>query len=45
GSFKINGGETGEWTMKLRERLTGIQRGDVPDEHGWLQTLVEAPEA
>ncbi|HHT32222.1 MAG TPA: branched-chain amino acid aminotransferase, partial [Corynebacterium sp.] len=42
GSFKINGGETGEWTMKLRERLTGIQRGDVPDEHGWLQTLVEA---
>lgn len=45
GSFKINGGETGEWTMKLRERLTGIQRGDVPDEHGWLQTLVEATEA
>ena len=45
GSFKINGGETGEWTMKLRERLTGIQRGDVPDEHGWLHTLVESPEA
>ncbi|MFD5867721.1 branched-chain amino acid aminotransferase [Corynebacterium sp. NPDC060344] len=45
GSFTINGGETGEWTMKLRERLTGIQRGDVPDEHGWLHTLVEAPQA
>ena len=45
GSFKINGGETGEWTMKLRERLTGIQRGDVPDEHGWLHTLVASPEA
>ncbi len=42
GSFLINGGETGEWTMKLRERLTGIQRGDVADEHGWLHTLVDA---
>lgn len=45
GSFTVNGGETGEWTMKLRERLTGIQRGSVADEHGWLTTLVEAPEA
>lgn len=42
GSFTINGGETGEWTMKLRDHLTGIQRGVVADEHGWLHTVVEA---
>ncbi|MFC3849807.1 branched-chain amino acid aminotransferase [Corynebacterium hansenii] len=42
GSFKINDGEIGEWTMKLRERLTGIQRGAVADEHGWVRTMVEA---
>ncbi|MBV7296265.1 branched-chain amino acid aminotransferase [Corynebacterium sp. TAE3-ERU12] len=42
GSFQINGATTGEWTMKLRERLTGIQHGTVADTHGWVHTLVPA---
>ncbi len=40
GSFDINNGEVGEWTMKLRERLTGIQRGAYDDTHHWLHELV-----
>lgn len=40
--FTINNNEAGEVTMKMRERLTSIQRGTVADEHGWIQTLVEA---
>ena len=39
--FKVNGNEAGKTTMALRERLTGIQRGCVEDNHGWLHTLVE----
>ncbi|MDN5581404.1 MAG: branched-chain amino acid aminotransferase [Corynebacterium sp.] len=42
GEFQINGGEPGEITMRLRERLTGIQRGTVDDTHGWNHTLVQA---
>lgn len=42
GEFSINEGKTGEWTMKLRERLTGVQHGDVEDTHGWVHTLVPA---
>ncbi|QGU01681.1 Branched-chain-amino-acid aminotransferase [Corynebacterium kalinowskii] len=42
GEFQINGGKTGEITMKLRETLTGIQRGSVEDKHGWKHTLVSA---
>lgn len=42
GEFQVNGGETGEWTMKLRERLTGIQHGEVEDKHGWIHKLVGA---
>lgn len=32
----------GELTMSLREQLTGIQFGTVPDPHGWLYPLVQA---
>ncbi|KAB1502469.1 branched-chain amino acid aminotransferase [Corynebacterium sp. 320] len=39
GEFQVNGGEAGEITMKLREHLTGIQRGSVEDVHGWMVTL------
>ncbi|WP_408918464.1 branched-chain amino acid aminotransferase [Corynebacterium kefirresidentii] len=39
--FQVNGNETGEITMTLREHLTGIQRGAVEDTHGWLHTLVK----
>lgn len=41
GEFQVNGGEAGEITMKLREQLTGIQRGTVADTHNWNYTLVE----
>ena len=41
GEYQINGGKIGPITMKLREQLTGIQRGEVADEHAWLYTLVK----
>ena len=41
GEFKVAGGKTGEVTMRLREHLTGIQRGAVEDSHGWLYKLVD----
>lgn len=40
GEFQVSGGATGEITMKLRETLTGIQRGSVEDKHGWKLKLV-----
>lgn len=42
GEFDVNNGETGEWTMKLRNYLTGIQHGDVADTHNWVHQLVPA---
>ncbi|RAV32750.1 branched chain amino acid aminotransferase [Corynebacterium heidelbergense] len=42
GEYLINGGATGPITMQLRNHLTGIQRGTVPDPHGWMHTLVAA---
>ena len=42
GSFTINDQQPGKWTMKLRETLTGIQRGIVEDKHGWKFQLTEA---
>lgn len=44
GEFNVNGGESGEITMKLRETLTHIQRGLEEDKHGWLHTLVPVGE-
>ncbi|WP_080794011.1 branched-chain amino acid aminotransferase [Corynebacterium pacaense] len=41
GDFTVNNNEAGEITMKLRETLTGIQHGTVPDTHHWLHTLVK----
>ncbi|MEZ5694888.1 MAG: branched-chain amino acid aminotransferase [Sphingomonadaceae bacterium] len=35
-NFTIGSGGPGQLTMKLRERLTGIQRGTHPDQHGWV---------
>lgn len=32
----------GELTMSLREELTGIQFGTVPDRHGWVHRIVAA---
>ena len=39
GEFTIGDGGSGEITMRLRETLTGIQRGSVPDPFGWMTTL------
>jgi branched-chain amino acid aminotransferase len=39
GEFDIADGGTGSVTLKLRERLTGLQHGHVADTHGWMTTL------
>jgi branched-chain amino acid aminotransferase len=39
GEFDVADGGTGSVTMKLRERLTGLQHGHVADTHGWMTTL------
>ncbi|MGQ0842051.1 branched-chain amino acid aminotransferase [Actinokineospora sp.] len=39
GEFSVNGGATGPVTTRLRERLTGIQRGAIADTHGWMTAL------
>ncbi len=36
GSFTIGSGGPGQLTMKLRAQLVGIQRGAIPDTHGWV---------
>ena len=41
GKHKIADGEMGQLTSKLRQLLTGIQRGDVSDEFGWLYPIKE----
>ncbi len=39
GSVKVNGGNTGELSMRLYETLTGIQIGDIKDTHGWVMQI------
>jgi branched-chain amino acid aminotransferase len=39
GEFTIGSGEAGPVTMRLRETLTGLQRGEVVDNHGWMYQL------
>ncbi|HEY0640093.1 MAG TPA: branched-chain amino acid aminotransferase [Pseudonocardiaceae bacterium] len=39
GEFTIADGNAGEVSMRLRNALTAIQRGAVPDPHGWMTTL------
>ncbi len=41
GEFEVRGGATGPVTVRLREQLTGIQRGTVADPHGWMTTLLD----
>jgi branched-chain amino acid aminotransferase len=38
--WTIGTGEPGPITMRLREHLTGIQTGALPDTHGWMHRLV-----
>ncbi len=37
--FTIGSGSAGQITTKLRDTLTGIQRGTVADTHGWVVKL------
>jgi branched-chain amino acid aminotransferase len=39
GEFTIADGKAGPLTMTLRERLTGLQHGTIPDTHGWMTRL------
>lgn len=40
GSWTIGDGGSGEMTLALRQELTDIQYGRIPDRHGWLTQLV-----
>ncbi|MCT1999293.1 branched-chain amino acid aminotransferase [Brachybacterium muris] len=40
GTWTIGDGGSGQTTLALREELTGIQYGRVPDRYGWLTRLV-----
>ena len=39
GEFTIGSGGPGQITQKLRSRLVAIQRGEAPDQHGWVLEL------
>ena len=41
GEFTVNNNEAGEITMAMRERLRGIQTGEVEDTHCWNTVLIE----
>lgn len=41
-SIVIGDGQPGELTARVRAHLLGIQHGEVPDDHGWLRTIVPA---
>ncbi|GAA1486373.1 branched-chain amino acid aminotransferase [Brachybacterium fresconis] len=40
GSWTVGDGGSGEVTLALRQELTDIQYGRIPDRHGWLTRLV-----
>jgi branched-chain amino acid aminotransferase len=39
GGFPIGDGGSGTVTMKLRESLVALQRGEAPDTHGWMHRI------
>jgi len=39
GGFTIGGGGPGQTSLRMRAALTDIQRGKLPDPHGWLDRL------
>ncbi len=39
GSFTIGAGGPGQLTQRLKDQLVRIQRGEAPDQHGWVQRL------
>jgi branched-chain amino acid aminotransferase len=40
GDFDIAGGQTGEFTARLRGELVDIQRGRAPDPYGWVRRVL-----
>ncbi|MCZ9308271.1 branched-chain amino acid aminotransferase [Corynebacterium uberis] len=42
GEFTVGDNKPGPVTLKLREALTAIQRGEADDVHGWSYPLVQA---
>jgi branched-chain amino acid aminotransferase len=39
GTLQVGDGNAGELSKRLFAELTGIQRGDVADRHGWIQRI------
>ena len=37
--WTIGDGQPGPISMQLREHLTGVQTGQLPDSHGWMHAL------
>jgi branched-chain amino acid aminotransferase len=40
GKFSIGGQSTGPMTQRVRSMLVDIQRGNAPDPHGWVHTVI-----
>jgi branched-chain amino acid aminotransferase len=40
GSWKVGDGQPGPVTLRLREELTGIQFGRLPDPYGWVHKIL-----
>ena len=40
GDFTIGSGGPGQTTMRIRDALTGLQRGKVADQHGWVELVI-----
>jgi len=38
-NFTIGSGGPGQLTRKMKARLSGIQRGEIADTHGWVTRL------
>jgi branched-chain amino acid aminotransferase len=45
GSWDVGDGKPGPVTTRLRDRLTGIHYGDLPDPHSWIHTITQVPTA
>ena len=45
GTILIADGQPGPLTQRVRAHLLAVQHGDLPDQHGWLHTIVPAQAA
>jgi branched-chain amino acid aminotransferase len=39
GEFSVGDGTPGPVTMRMRDHLMGLQRGEIEDKHGWLHRI------